>query len=152
MSEIKFYDLVPVIGEVYMMEFKGAGTAQSGWRPGVVLQNNIGNANSPNIIALPLTSSIKKVDQPTHVVVPAAETNLWKDSMVLCENPETIAKGSIGRYMTTLPEKYMKKIAIASCIATTAIAYLTADDLINVWQTAIRINNKTIRTVNAYNM
>lgn len=50
----------PRIGEVYNMYFNGTGSEQSGWRPGVVFQNNIGNSKSPNIIALPLTSSLKK--------------------------------------------------------------------------------------------
>ena len=82
----------PKIGEVYMMNFGGTGNEQSGWRPGLVFQNNTGNVFSPNIIALPLTGSIKKTDQPTHVVVRAAETGLLKDSMVLCENPERMSK------------------------------------------------------------
>ena len=36
----------PVIGEVYMMQFDGYGGVQKGWRPGVVLQNNVGNVNA----------------------------------------------------------------------------------------------------------
>ena len=31
---------VPQIGEVYLMKFGGSGSEQSGWRPGVVFQNN----------------------------------------------------------------------------------------------------------------
>lgn len=82
----------PQIGDVYLMQFGGSGSEQNGWRPGIVFQNNIGNAYSPNIIALPLTSQIKKANQPTHVVLPAKETGLRKDSMVLCENPERMSK------------------------------------------------------------
>ena len=41
----------PVIGDVYLMKFDGTGSEQSGWRPGVVFQNNVGNSHSPNIIA-----------------------------------------------------------------------------------------------------
>ena len=60
----------PRIGDVYMMRFSGSGNEQTGWRPGLVFQNNTGNYFSPNIIALPFTSSIKKSEQPTHVLVP----------------------------------------------------------------------------------
>lgn len=67
---------VPQIGEVYLMNFGGSGCEQNGWRPGVVFQNNVGNAHSPNIIALPLTSSIKKAGQPTHVVIKSADSGL----------------------------------------------------------------------------
>lgn len=94
----------------------GSGNEQSGWRPGVVFQNNVGNAHSPNVIALPLTSSIKKTNQPTHVVVLAADTGLLRDSMVLCENPEKMSKARIGKFLTRLPDEYMKKIAAANLL------------------------------------
>lgn len=131
---------VPHIGEIYNMYFGGTGSEQSGWRLGVVFQNNIGNANSPNIIALPLTSSIKKLYMPTHVLVKSAETGLRRDSIVICENPEKMSKEKVGKYITTLPQKYMREIAIASLIATSAISFLDKDSLILVWEKAVRMN------------
>ena len=77
---------VPQIGDVYLMKFGGSGSEQSGWRPGVVFQNNVGNAHSPNIIALPLTSSIKKKNQPTHVIVKAADSFLLPSSSTYFPN------------------------------------------------------------------
>ena len=91
------------IGDVYLMRFGGEGNEQRGWRPGIVFQNNLGNAYSPNIIALPLTTAIKKLNQPTHVFLPAEETGLVKDSIALCENPEAMSKERLGAYLTTLP-------------------------------------------------
>lgn len=130
----------PRIGEVYNMYFSGTGSEQSGWRPGVVFQNNIGNVNSPNIIALPLTSSLKKLYMPTHVLVKSADTGLRKDSIVICENPEKMSKDKVGKYITTLSQEYMKKIAIANLIATSAISFLDKDSLIYVWEKAIKLN------------
>ena len=130
----------PRIGEVYNMYFSGTGSEQSGWRPGVVFQNNIGNVNSPNIIALPLTSSLKKLYMPTHVLVKSADTGLRKDSIVICENPEKMSKDKVGKYITTLPQEYMKKIVIANLIATSAISFLDKDSLIYVWEKAIQLN------------
>ena len=78
---------VPRIGEIYYMLFEGRDSEQSGWRPALVFQNNVGNVHSPNLIVLPLTSSLKKQDMPTHVMLRASETGLPKDSMVICENP-----------------------------------------------------------------
>lgn len=65
--EIKLYErrehmersISPKIGEVYLMNFGGTESEQSGWRPGLIFQNNIGNEYSPNVIALPLTTSLK---------------------------------------------------------------------------------------------
>ncbi|MCM1222382.1 MAG: type II toxin-antitoxin system PemK/MazF family toxin [Lachnospiraceae bacterium] len=128
------------IGDVYLMRFTGGNNEQNGWRPGLVFQNNTGNLYSPNIIALPLTSSIKKVDQPTHVVIKASDSGLRKDSMVLCENPERMSKNNIGQYITTLSDNYMKKIAIASVLATSIISYLDADVLLSAWKRSLTLN------------
>ena len=131
---------VPQIGEIYLMKFSGSDSEQNGWRPGLVFQNNTGNAHSPNIIALPLTSVLKKAGQPTHVVLRASDTGLAKDSMVLCENPERMSKERIGRYVTTLSDDYMSKIAEANLIAFGAIAYLDIEALVAVWKRVAALN------------
>lgn len=130
----------PQIGDIYLMHFGGSGNEQRGWRPGLVFQNNLGNLHSPNIIALPLTSSIKKSNQPTHVVIPAEGTGLAKDSMVLCENPERMSKDRLGNYLTTIPAQYMGKVAIANLLASSAISFIDPDVLLSVWQKALALN------------
>ena len=122
------------------MRFGGSGSEQNGWRPGLVFQNNTGNRFSPNIIALPLTSSLKKASQPTHVLLPAEETGLPKDSMVLCENPERMSKEKLGRYLTTLPQSFMAKVAEASLLASSAISYLDLESLVSAWRQARLLN------------
>lgn len=128
------------IGDIYLMNFGGSGSEQKGWRPGLVFQNNTGNTHSPNIIALPLTTAIKKTDQPTHVFVPADGTGLIKDSMILCENPETMSKNKLGNYLTTLPEEYMSKVAIANLLASSAISFIKPEILLNIWRKALTLN------------
>lgn len=130
----------PQIGEIYLMKFGGDHNEQSGLRPGLIFQNNTGNMYSPNVIALPITSSLKKAGQPTHVVLFANDTGLKRDSMVLCENPECISKVKLGRYITTLSEKYMRQIAEASLLATSAISYLNVDLLHVIWEKASELN------------
>lgn len=130
----------PKIGDIYLMNFKGQGNEQKGWRPGLVFQNNLANKHSPNIIALPLTSSIKRVDLPTHVVLPAKGTGLERDSMVLCENPERISKDRLGMYITSVSNEYMRDIAIANLLATSAISYIEPDTLYSIWEKASILN------------
>ena len=130
----------PRIGDIYYMQFGGSGNEQRGWRPGLVFQNNIGNFYSPNIIALPLTSRIKKTYQPTHVILPARETGLPKDSTVLCENPERMSKERIGDYITSLTPEYMAKIACANLLASSAIAFIDKESLIALWDKAASLN------------
>ena len=129
----------PQIGEIYLVKFSGSGSEQRGWRPGLVFQNNVGNQHSPNIIVLPLTSAIKKSNQPTHVQIPK-EVGLKMDSMILCENPERMSKEKLGDYLTTLPNEYMGQVAVASLLASAAIAFIDPDVLMTVWQKAMMLN------------
>lgn len=129
------------IGEVYLMKFDGTDSEQSGWRPGLIFQNNTGNCYSPNTIALPLTSSIKKLGQPTHVFIPGEQNGLYKDSIVLCENPQRISKNKIGAYITTLSDDIMGLVASASLLATSAIAYISIESLIAIRERAVELNS-----------
>ena len=136
----KATNISPKIGEIYLIDFGGTGSEQLGRRPGLIFQNNTGNNHSPNVIALPLTSSIKKLRQPTHVLLSAVETGILKDSVVLCENPERIAKQRIGRYITTLSRRDMGRVAEAYLLSASAISFLDQDTLLRVWATASKLN------------
>jgi hypothetical protein len=129
----------PKIGDIYLVYFDGSGNEQKGFRPGLVFQNNVGNEHSPNLIVLPLTSALKKTNQPTHVFIPK-EVGLRKDSMVLCENPKCMSKYKLGEYITTLPEEYMAQVAVGNILSSSAIAFIDPDLLMSVWQKALALN------------
>lgn len=130
----------PLIGEVYKVKFEGNGSVQTGYRPALVFQNNVGNRYSPNVVVLPITSAHKKLNQPTHVLVDAEGSGLRTNSMVLCENPQSISKDQLGEYVTTLPEKYMKQVAAASLLANSAISYLDISMLAILIEKATKLN------------
>lgn len=130
----------PRIGDVYTLRFEGSGSVQSGVRPGVVFQNDIGNANSPNVVVFPLTSNLRRAHLPTHVLIRAADTGLHRDSVVLCENPFCLPKENLMRYITTLSNDYMKEVAAASLMASGAISFLEPDALLNVWRQTLNLN------------
>lgn len=124
-----------------MVNFVGQGNEQHGWRPAVIFQNNTGNKFSPNVVVLPLTSSIKKKDLPTHVFIPAGgDTGIVKDSIVLCENPKCITKERLGSYIATLPESYLAEIAKANLLASSAIAYIPFQALLQIYQKSLDLN------------
>ena len=75
-------NIEPRIGEVYLIKFNGNQHIQNGVRPGVIFQNDVGNKCSPNVVAPPLTSVIKKAYMPTHVFIPASNSGLRKNSVV----------------------------------------------------------------------
>lgn len=130
----------PLCGEVYLVNFSGRGSTQRGLRPAVIFQNNKGNRYSPNVIVLPLTSSIKKRSQDTHVFLPADGTGLLRDSMVLCENPVCIPKTDLGEYITVLSPVYMGLIARASILASAAACFLDVSQLEVIMQRSSELN------------
>lgn len=84
----------PKRGDIYYANLQYQGThQQTGRRPVIVIQNDIGNRFSPTTIVIPLTSKRKKRYQPTHVLIEANETNgLSMDSIALLEQIQTISK------------------------------------------------------------
>ena len=129
----------PKIGDIYIIKFEGQGSEQQGFRPGLIFQNNLGNKFSPNVVALPITGRIKKISQPTHVFLPK-EIGLEKDSMVLCENPKPVSKDKLYKYITTVSDEYMKSIAIANLLASSAISFIDFNSLYLTWCRANSLN------------
>lgn len=130
------------IGDVYLIKFDGDEHEQTGVRPGLVFQNNVGNMFSPNIIVLPLTSSVKKLNDniPTHVRLRACDTGLKRDSVVLCENPTVISKSKCGAFLTRIPDKYMTEVAVGNLIATSAISFISPSMFQEVWNKCVSLN------------
>lgn len=84
-------------GDIVMVDLRGAMfNEQSNERPALIVQNDTGNKFSPTTIVIPLTSELKKMNQPTHTVIRRKDTfGLKVDSMALCEQVRTIDKRRI---------------------------------------------------------
>lgn len=84
---------------------------QTGIRPIVILQNNIGNIYSDTIIVAPITSKIKKLQQPTHIELLKDTTNgLENDSIVLLEQIMTIDKNKLLHKIGVISQKDLHNI------------------------------------------
>jgi mRNA interferase MazF len=83
-------------GQIFMVELKGVGSEQSGRRPVMIVQNDIGNRHSPTVIVAAITSRQKKINLPTCVEVSAGrDTGLKLDSVVHLEQIRTIDKSEL---------------------------------------------------------
>ena len=101
-------------GDVVMCDFNPTtGTEQSGIRPAVVLQVDRANAVSPHTIVAPLTTTIRRVVLPSHVLISAGSGGLTQESVVLCEHIRVIDKGRIIRSLGHLDRATMDAIAKA---------------------------------------
>ncbi len=96
-GDIFYADLNPTIG-----------SEQSGVRPVLVVQNDIGNKYSPTVIVAAITSRINKAKLPTHIEVSAKEYGLTKDSIVLAEQVRTIDKKRLQERIGSRPGDHGK--------------------------------------------
>lgn len=105
-------------GDIFIVQFYGVGCIQNGVRPCVIVQNNKGNMWSPTTIVVPLTTKIKKEDQPTHEVIdPKDAIGLNQKSMALCEQLVVINKDSLIEKVGEVNEKMMKNIGKACSVS-----------------------------------
>ncbi len=89
--------------------------AQAKWRPAVVIQNNVGNRYSANLIVAALSSRIPTRNYPTHVIVRrsdpgAARSGLDRDSVVHADLIMTIGKDSVVRTLGRLDDAVMDAV------------------------------------------
>ena len=96
-------------GDIYHADLDPVfGSEQGGYRPVLVIQNNIGNQYSPTVIVAAITSK-EKMKLPTHIAVPEME-GLEKNSVVLLEQLRTLDKRRLENYVCTLDRTEMEKI------------------------------------------
>ena len=85
------------------------GSEQGGTRPVLVLQNNDGNFYCPTLIVAPMTTQIKKLNQPTHYLIKNNRA-LAAPSMVEFEQIKTIDKSRIKGYLGKLTKEQLSEI------------------------------------------
>ena len=105
-------------GEIYFAELNPVqGSEQGGIRPVLVVQNDVGNTYSPTTIVLAITSQLNKARLPTHVSVPAAESGLSRDSVILAEQVRTIDKSRLRQRVARLQPRTMRRIENALAVS-----------------------------------
>lgn len=97
-GQMYYADLDPVIG-----------SEQGGFRPVLILQNNVGNKYSPTVIVAPISSRRKKMRQPTHVGIPPY-FDMPNDSVAMLEQIRTIDKSRLRDYIGRLDDDVMDYI------------------------------------------
>ena len=97
-GDIFYANLSPVIG-----------SEQGGYRPVLVIQNDIGNHHSPTVIVVPISSVGKKAYLPVHINI--SDTHLLpKDSVILLEQIRTLDKNRLSEYVGPFDCETMQRI------------------------------------------
>lgn len=95
----------------------GVGSEQSGYRPVLIISNDIGNKHSGTVIAAVITSrTSSKANLPTHCFI-KAELGLGRDSLVLLEQIRAIDKARLKDYIGTLNSAAMTDVDKALAVS-----------------------------------
>ena len=105
-GEIYYADLSPVVG-----------SEQGGFRPVLVVQNDVGNKYSPTVIIAAITSQLTKAKLPTHIELSKEKYDLPKDSVVLLEQIRTLDKQRLIQKIGALDRITMQKVDVAIMIS-----------------------------------
>lgn len=84
-----------------------SSSVQGGFRPVLVVQNDIGNAHSPTVQVVPLTSRCKH-ELPVHTKITGC--GLDKESIVLTEQMQTIDKTALHKRIGQVDDVTMERI------------------------------------------
>lgn len=105
-------------GDLYYADLgRGLGSEQQGYRPVLIIQNNIGNKHSPTVIVAAISSKVDaKAKLPTHYLL-KAENGLELPSLVLMEQLRTIDKRRLGNYIGRLDEYHIRRINRALAVS-----------------------------------
>ena len=105
-------------GDIYKCDLSPTvGSEQSGLRPVLVIQNEVGNANCRTTIIAAITSKTDKLLIPTHIFINKTESGLNQDSLVLLEQIRTIDVNRLAGFCGSLPESAMKMVNKALAIS-----------------------------------
>ena len=98
-------------GDVFYVDLNPTkGSEQSGRRPVLVIQNDVGNEHAPTVIVAPLTTRKPSKEYPTNVNIKKGIAGLKEDSAVLLSQIRTIDKTRLGKKVGSLPADIMLKI------------------------------------------
>ena len=98
-------------GDIFFADLSPTkGFEQSGFRPVLVLQNDILNENLNTVIVAPITSNLKSGEKLITFYLESRKSGLPRDSVVLLFQVRTIDKVRLKKRVSCLPADLMHQI------------------------------------------
>lgn len=106
-------------GQVYNCYFGiGVGNEIQKLRPCIIVQNNIGNAKSGNVVVIPITHTCKNLPSIVKIITQYREDeSVLLDGYANVSNILCISKARLENYVTTLSKDEMKQVDAAIAIS-----------------------------------
>ncbi len=85
-------------GEIWLANLNPTrGSEQAGIRPVVIFQADVLSKFTTTVLAIPLTSNLRRASLPSCVLIPKGEGHLENDSVVLCHQLRVLDKSRLER-------------------------------------------------------
>jgi mRNA interferase MazF len=89
---------------------KNSQSLYGGTRPCLIVQNNIGNEHSPNVIVAAIAARAGSTLYPVNVLVAAGEGGLKVDSVVDCAQVYTVSQTRVANVLGQLGPENLSKV------------------------------------------
>lgn len=112
-------------GQVYNCYFGiGIGNEIQKLRPCVVLQNNIGNFKSGNVLVAPITHTLKNIPSIKKITTKYnSDGSILLDGYINVSNIQCVSKSRLENYITLLSKEEMKEVDEAVAISLDLMHY-----------------------------
>ncbi len=109
-------------GEIWLADLDPVrGSEQAGRRPVLIFQNDIVNAFTITVLAIPLTTNLRRAALPSCVRVAKGEGGLASESVLLCHQLRVLDKTRLSQRLGTVGPATL--LAVEQCVLfTTGIA------------------------------
>lgn len=98
-------------GEVWLADLDPVrGSEQAGIRPVILFQNDLISKYSSTVISIPLTTNLNRLSLPSSVLIPSNESDLSKDSVVLCHQMRVLDRERLIKKISNINRKTLKSI------------------------------------------
>lgn len=98
-------------GEIWTADLRpGTGHEITKIRPVLVISRNTINKISPLAIVIPISSQIPPVIGPDRVFLPAKNSKLAKDSVILCGHIRTLDKSRLQKKIDSLSKNKLEEV------------------------------------------
>lgn len=95
-------------GEIWTAELDPTqGSEQAGRRPVLVLQNDAINRFTTTVLAIPLTTNLRRASLPSCVQVAQGDGGLTSDSVILCHQMRALDKSRLKKRLGILSDATM---------------------------------------------
>ena len=102
-------------GEVWYAELNPTrGSEQAGVRPVLIVQNDVVNRFTTTVLAIPLTTNLRRAALPSCVRVNAGEGGLAADSVVLCHQTRALDRNRLRDKLGEVSEQTLT--AVENCL------------------------------------